>query len=397
MTVTAPPTGPRELDEIEQIEALIEEARRRTRRRRRSYAACALLAVLAGAGWFFAFRDGDAGGSSALPTARDPQPRVEPVASPFPARNGPLTLMAVREIRPAEGPSGWYGVSTVDADGRLRLLAPCPRRVKFCGEVESIDWSPNGRWLALAVSSFGLANPYNGIHAIEPASGTDLHLRDCGALWRHGSSCSVFELDWSPDGSRLAYVSNGKIFVIKASADSGEDYWLQTGTSGRDYSPSWSSDGRWIAYAAKHVRVPSQPPRTVGSSVYVIGANGLGRRLLAPKGSSPAWSPDGSIIAYRRGCGIRFMTPAGQNVTPLTLSGCIAVGVPNRRLDVPGPPTWSPDGHQIAFSIAQRRWNSTNVGTYVINRDGSGLRRLTAETIDVHVGQQPRPAWRPIH
>jgi hypothetical protein len=385
VTVSAPPRPPDvgAPDDLNALEALIEEARRRARRRRQLYGASALVAAALGAGVFFGFRDGG-GGSQANPG--EPLTRISVVADSPAARNGSLTIMDTATTDAATGapaPAGWYGLSTIGPDGGLHPLARCPAAAEWCGEVESLDWSPDGKWLAVAVTSFARPNPYNGVHLVNPATGEDLQVRNCRPS---PGECDWFDLDWSPNGASLAYTSGGKISVLNFSVVyAGREVGsasLGTGTAGRDSSPSWSPDGKLITYASNDGE---------RSSVYVIGADGAQRRLLTRDASYPAWSPDGARIAYRRGCGIRQMTPAGVDVTPFALSGCLPLG------DViPGPPVWSPDGRKITFgvswSVGQERWR----GTYVMNADGSHLTRLTTKARGVYAGQQPRPAWQPL-
>ena len=105
----------------------------------------------------------------------------------------------------------------------------------------------------------------------------------------------------------------------------------------------------------------------------------------------PAWSPDGTKIAYSTSCGVKLITPSGEDVTPPSGRKCNAIGVAGL-----GPPVWSPDGSQIAISGQASADAATEPGTYVMNADGSNLTRLTEKWVSVHIGNAPRPAWQPI-
>jgi hypothetical protein len=131
-----------------------------SRRAQAAFATGAIAALLA--------VDGGSGGSRAL-ALESPKPPANPAGRAL-RTGGQLSVVggpASGRQQPAAKSDGWYGLSTVGPSGTLRYLVRCPGHVRWCGWVESLDWSPNGRWLALSVTSFGSANPYNGIHVVD--------------------------------------------------------------------------------------------------------------------------------------------------------------------------------------------------------------------------------------
>ena len=365
MPVDAPPAPPaQERPTPDEQEALIKEARRRARRRRLRYLGVVLAAAAAVASAVFAF------GHNSGQTVHAQEPHSSPVSS-WPTSvsrawksAGNLTVIAVPPGSPPTSNTlgdGWYGLSWIDVRGRLQHLVRCPAGVVWCGEVEGIAWSPGGRWLALSVTSFHAANPYNGIHVIDLQRRTDTQIRSC-----RPAECGWFDLHWSGDSARLAYVSEGRIYLIRRSG-SGGPVLLRTGLRGALSSPSWSPVNDRIVFAAR-------PSRHDRAAIYSIRPDGSDRRLLASGASVPAWSPDGRTIAFASKCGngIKLMTPAGVDVTP-------GVG-PCRVIGVPGLPTWSPDGERLAIASPRGNWLYRRPGIYVVGARGTGLRLLTAET-----------------
>jgi Tol biopolymer transport system component len=116
--------------------------------------------------------------------------------------------------------------------------------------------------------------------------------------------------------------------------------------------------------------------------ILVVNPDGSNEVRLTQRGGGPAWSPDGTKIAFGRNGrifargGIRIMNADGTGVMRLTKHG----------LD--SSPTWSPDATRIAF---QRYTNDAGWQIFSINTDGTGLRRLTRTLGYGNEG----PAWSP--
>jgi len=101
--------------------------------------------------------------------------------------------------------------------------------------------------------------------------------------------------------------------------------------------------------------------------IYVADSTGV-RRLAA--GDEPAWSPDGTTIAYQSPTGISMMGADGTNDRVIRRGG--------------SQPSWSPDGTQIAFSDG---------GIRVMQRDGSFDRLLVPNDFIQPDDDMQRPAW----
>lgn len=157
---------------------------------------------------------------------------------------------------------------------------------------------------------------------------------------------------------------------------------------GADLGPVWSPDGTRLAFSGYLDIYPELSGANY--DVYVVNADGTGRLNLttdeedigrAASQHGPAWSPDGTTIAFLDDGGrgneqgdvdIYSMKPDGSELIQLT--------------DTPepeGPVAWSPDGTRIAFQC----WR---YDLCVMNPDGTGRVNLTDD--EAHDGV---PAWAP--
>jgi Tol biopolymer transport system component/pimeloyl-ACP methyl ester carboxylesterase len=132
-----------------------------------------------------------------------------------------------------------------------------------------------------------------------------------------------------------------------------------------------------------------QSDRDRQDEIYVMNADGSDQRLLISNqralDSMPAWSPDGTQIAFAsRERGKDFEICIVIITENFQVTGEIFCLTDNDFEDL--HPTWSPDGTQIAFF--SKRDNDTEI--YVINLDGTGERALTENDVD-----DKDPAWSP--
>lgn len=209
-------------------------------------------------------------------------------------------------------------------------------------------------------------------------------------------------LAWSPDGTRIAFVGTlpGEEGLIIVDPDGGAPRlvggnipWVIRHTAaaspGRliETTPSWSPDGTRILVDAP-------------DGFYLIDVESGDTAPLAEHQSecgpwNAAYSPDGTTIAFTR------WQPLGES--PLIFCGLAGIflmdadGTNVRRLTNPSlrpwGPAWSPDGTHIAF------FNQPGGpgALYVVNVDGSGLTKLA----DIGGGDLARflpasPSWSPI-
>ncbi|TME07386.1 MAG: hypothetical protein E6I71_01005 [Chloroflexi bacterium] len=209
----------------------------------------------------------------------------------------------------------------------------------------------------------------------------------------HYCSADANGAAWSPDGTKIAFyyspnvsIAAEDIYVMNVDGSRVAELIRPTGTFFGRADPAWSRDGTRIAAAEKVGRCDN--PRTCRFIFYhriaVMNADGSGSVVVTAgygrgeidSDREPAWSPDGTRIAFRRSGEIFVMSADGAGVTNLT----------NNNSAYDASPAWSPDGTKIAF-----RSNRTGVfDLYVMNADGTGVTALTADS-----ATEGRPAWSP--
>jgi Tol biopolymer transport system component len=178
--------------------------------------------------------------------------------------------------------------------------------------------------------------------------------------------------------SKIAFASNrdGNYEIYVMNPDSTGVTRVTNSALRYDGYPAWSPNGSRIAFA--------QGSGEFSTDIYVMNADGTGQTNLTNHPayhSRPAWSPDGRRIAFsssRDGLGEIYVMNA---------DGTAPVNLTNSPEASDAWPTWSPDGSRIAFGSTGE---DENPEIYVMNADGTGQTNLTN-----HPGSDHTPAWSP--
>jgi TolB protein len=258
-------------------------------------------------------------------------------------------------------------IYVVDADG-----SGLTRLTNHPAWDSSPSWSPDGRQIAFTSDRDGNSEVY-----LMNADGSGLM-----RLTNHPRSDVA--PTWSPDGHYIAFISsrdgNPEVYVMNVD---GSSLIRLTNHVAEDWSPTWSPDGLQIAFTSsrddpdpRHCGEIGKP--TCNWDIYVMKADGSGVTRLTNLGSvsSPAWSPDGSKIAFDYDLNVYVINADGSGLARLT-------DRPANDL----APSWSPDGLKIAFQSVVREPNDSHE-VYIMDADGSNVIRLTN-----HPAWDGTPAW----
>lgn len=265
-------------------------------------------------------------------------------------------------LRPLGGNEPPYGhLFSVDPDGS----GPVDLTPPGYTDVRSFAWSPSGSLVAFSAIKSGDSDPE--LFVMSAAGGavrqlTNNHLPDFGP-------------SWSPDGRFIAFTSirTGLSQIYRMRADGSRQRRL-TNAQGNCDSPAWAPRGGLIAFHCAMANDKVSVMRTDGTHVRTL------LRRSSTLDGNPSWSPDGRRIAFSRGLrgpswrglGIWTIGPDGRGLRHVTAAG--------------GDPAYSPDGRWLAFVWLR----NGNQELYKVRTNGSGLAQLT----NTYGITEAAPAWQ---
>jgi hypothetical protein len=321
---------------------------------------------------------------------------VPPSPSHVPARAGLVAYSLVRQPAPGATPcirqvlrsctivDAWIA----NADGsNARPLFPDAQSGGWV-----IQWSADGSRLLHAGGPIGLA--------VADPSGTILQAIDglCPVAGKDApidrTRCTGADMPaLSPDGRRIAFVRSyanddgatvvaildlerGTVSELAATRATGplEKCMQDPGPAcqGMNDAPTWSPDGTLVAFGRQHM-APDAQGMWASGAIYTIGADGSDLRRVTPTGMfgiTPAWSPDGTTLAFTNV--VMIVNKSGTAVTDMRDDIWTVhpdgSGLGRRTNDgLSANPGWTIDG-RVTFVRDGVSW--------VMDPDGAGQTRL---------------------
>ena len=219
------------------------------------------------------------------------------------------------------------GIHAINADGSdFRRLTPVDE--PFLINYGKPHWSPDGSYVSHHAHYTPFPNVFQGLLRLVAADGSGE-----GHSLVSDPRISNQSVPWSPDGTRIAFVKDGKIHSINTNGTGLTEFPIPA-ASIRELA--WSPDGTRFAYIAS-----CSSEQNSRYCLYVFRTNGGSPLLTIENAGYVAWSPDSSRLAYVR-LGHRTASSEGRTLHTVGADGNDDRVLPVDKVVKIGTEAWGP-------------------------------------------------------
>jgi Tol biopolymer transport system component len=228
-------------------------------------------------------------------------------------------------------------------------------------------WSPDGKLVAFVDPPQGEEGPSKleaGDVLVAAADGSGNRVVGTGTTpaWSPNGRLAFMKYTFGRDRDGDVVITNSQLFLVEGDGTRLQEVQIPSGL--QLLNPDWAPDGHTLVFGSYH-QYDEDPYEVLFVDVdhpEHLGSASLGRT------TAYVWSPDGGLLAFSDGEGVKVGRADGSDVRTLS-----------NGLKYPSTPVWAPDGSALAFDACFERKGSDDqtCDVYVAAADGSKLKRVT--------------------
>ncbi|SRR5579875_140332 len=224
------------------------------------------------------------------------------------------------------------------------------------GRIQGYEWSPDGKRIAIVIGDPDPNNPDPDANDA-PAN---------GGRGGRGPAPKPIVIDrYHFKQDVQGYLLSGRhsfIYLFDLATKKAER--LTTQSKWDESAPSWSPDGKWIAFSSNHVADPDRDP---GGQLYIAEAKpGSAEKQITPfsvhagggRGGRAEWSPDGKWLVFMAGEDKKWGAYSQEHIAIVPADGSAAPTLVKAALDMDrgfNSPRWTSDGKAIIAYVTDDR------------------------------------------